>query len=100
MARKAADYITFNCDGVSEGFEITHKGYTIFVDYSARLSNDEMSGLGAAWACGIALGMYTRDVVDVYGARGIVESTMSADERAKKIAGWRHAVKSTIAYTA
>ena len=26
-------------------------------------SNDEMSGLGAAWACGIALGMYTRDVV-------------------------------------
>ena len=43
MARKAADYITFNCDGVSEGFEITHKGYTIFVDYSARLCNDEMS---------------------------------------------------------
>ena len=43
MARKAADYITFNCDGVSEGFEITHKGYTIYVDYSARLCNDEMS---------------------------------------------------------
>ena len=43
MARKAADYITFNCDGVSEGFEITHKGYTVFVDYSARLCNDEMS---------------------------------------------------------
>ena len=63
-------------------------------------SNDEMSGLGAAWACGIALGMYTRDVVDVYGARGIVEPAMPADERAKKIAGWRHAVKSTIAYTA
>ena len=43
MARKAADYITFNCDGVSEGFEITHKGYTVFVDYSARLCNDELS---------------------------------------------------------
>ena len=63
-------------------------------------SNDEMSGLGAAWACGIALGMYTRDVVDVYGARGIVEPAMPADERAKKIAGWRHAVDATIAYTA
>ena len=63
-------------------------------------SNDEMSGLGAAWACGIALGMCTRDVVDVYGARGIVGPVMPADERAKKIAGWRHAVKSTIAYTA
>ena len=59
-----------------------------------------MSGLGAGWACGIALGMYTRDVVDVYGARGIVEPAMSADERAKKIAGWRHAVDATIAYTA
>lgn len=63
-------------------------------------SNDEMSGLGAAWACGIALGMYARDVVDVYGARGIVESAMTADERAKKIAGWRHAVAATISYTA
>lgn len=63
-------------------------------------SNDEMSGLGAAWACGIALGMYTRDVVDVYGARGIVEPAMPADERAKKIASWRHAVDATIAYTA
>lgn len=46
-------------------------------------SNDEMSGLGAAWACGIALGMYTRDVVDVYGARDIVEPAMPADVRAK-----------------
>ena len=43
MARKAADYITFNCDGVSEGFEITHKGYTVFVDYTARLCNDELA---------------------------------------------------------
>ena len=63
-------------------------------------SNDEMSGLGAAWACGIALDMYTRDVVDVYGARGIVEPSMPADERAKKITGWRHAVAATISYTA
>ncbi|WP_288632852.1 hypothetical protein [uncultured Parabacteroides sp.] len=38
-----ADYITFNCDGVSEGFEITLKGYTVFVDYTARLCNDELA---------------------------------------------------------
>ena len=63
-------------------------------------SNDEMSGLGAAWACGIALGMYTRDVVNVYGARAVVEPQMPAEERAEKIAGWRHAVAATIAYTA
>ena len=43
MARKAADYITFNCDEISEGFEITHKGYTVFVDYTARLCNDELA---------------------------------------------------------
>ena len=29
MARKAADYITFHCDGLSRGFEITHKGYSL-----------------------------------------------------------------------
>lgn len=43
MARKAADYITFNCDEISEGFEITYKGYTVFVDYTARLCNDELA---------------------------------------------------------
>ena len=63
-------------------------------------SNDEMSGLGAAWTCGIALGMYTRDVVNVYGARGVVEPAMEAGLRFERIAGWRHAVEATIAYTA
>ena len=43
MARKAADYITFNRAGLSEGFEITLKGYTVFVDYTARLCNDELA---------------------------------------------------------
>ena len=33
IARKAADYITFHCDGLSRGFEITHKGY-IAVSYT------------------------------------------------------------------
>lgn len=63
-------------------------------------SNDEMSGLGAAWTCGIALGMYTRDVVSVYGARGVVEPAMEAGERQEHIDGWRHAVAATVAYTA
>ena len=35
MARKAADYITFNCDGVSEGFEITHKGCLLYTSDAA-----------------------------------------------------------------
>lgn len=41
MARKAADYITFHCDGISEGFEITHKGYIAFIDYEAKECSDE-----------------------------------------------------------
>ena len=43
MARKAADYITFHCDGLSRGFEITHKGYIAFINYEAKMCNDELS---------------------------------------------------------
>ena len=69
------------------------------IDAPVRIaSNDEMSGLGAAWTCGIALGLYTRDVVDTYGARGAVEPSMPAEKRREKIDGWRHAVRATMAY--
>lgn len=69
------------------------------IDAPVRIaSNDEMSGLGAAWTCGIALGLYTREVVDTYGARGVVEPSMPAEERREKIDGWRHAVRATMAY--
>lgn len=61
-------------------------------------SNDEMSGLGAAWTCGIALGMYSRDVVNVYGARGIVEPAMGPMGRQERIDGWHHAVETAVAY--
>ena len=58
-------------------------------------SNDEMSGLGAAWTCGIALA-YTWDVVDTDDARGVVEPSMPPS--VTKIDGWRHAVRATMAY--
>ena len=45
MARKAADYITFHCDGLSRGFEITHKGYIAFINYEAKMCNDERQDL-------------------------------------------------------
>lgn len=41
MASKAADHITFNCDGISCGFEITHKGYIALIDYESQLCNEE-----------------------------------------------------------
>lgn len=62
-------------------------------------SNDEMSGLGAAWTCGIALGMYGRDVVSVYGARGIVEPSINPDKRKERLCGWHHAIEAAIAYS-
>ena len=52
MARKAADYITFHCDGISEGFEITHKGYIAVIDYEAKECSDERQDLvlvAAVW---------------------------------------------------
>lgn len=69
------------------------------IDAPVRIaSNDEMSGLGAAWTCGIALGLYGREVVDTYGARGTVAPKMDEVDRGRRIAGWRHAVQTAIAY--
>lgn len=82
----------------------TRDGYLMrfesdLIDAPIRIaSNDEMSGLGAAWACGIALGMYTRDVVGVYGARAVVKPDIAPELRAERIAGWRRAVQAAIAY--
>lgn len=60
--------------------------------------NDEMSGLGAAWCCGIALGMYGPEVTSATPPRATWDSAMAAEERAEKVAGWHHAVEVAIAY--
>lgn len=61
-------------------------------------ANDEMSGLGAAWACGAALGLYDRDVCEVYGARDVVAPQMGEGERTERLAGWERAVAATKAF--
>lgn len=60
--------------------------------------NDEMSGLGAAWACGIALGLYPADVARRCEPRASWDVQMAATGRAERIAGWRRAVRATIAF--
>ena len=60
--------------------------------------NDEMSGLGAAWCAGIALGLYDREVTHATPPRATWDSRMTPDERAHRIAGWHHAVDAAIAY--
>lgn len=57
-----------------------------------------MSGLGAAWACGAALGLYGRDVCEVYGARDVVAPQMGEGERTERLAGWERAVAATKAF--
>ena len=60
--------------------------------------NDEMSGLGAAWAAGIALGLYPADVAHGCKPRASWDVQMAATDRAERIAGWRRAVRATIAF--
>ena len=49
FAKQIADYVTFNCDGESEGFEIIHNGYIAFVNYEAEyravLGGDSYCGM-------------------------------------------------------
>lgn len=62
--------------------------------------NDEMSGLGAAWTCGIALGMYPGDVARGCAPRASWAPEMVATDRAERIGGWRRAVRAAMAFSA
>lgn len=60
--------------------------------------NDEMSGLGAAWCAGIALGIYDDGVTGVTPPRASWTPGIAVEERERRIAGWHRAVQATIAY--
>lgn len=60
--------------------------------------NDEMSGLGAAWAAGIALGLYPADVARSVAPRAGWDAKMHENDRTARIKGWRRAVKAAIAF--
>jgi len=55
---------------------------------------EELSGIGAAYAAGIALGLYTEQVFD-RDARAYYRPEASADVVEKKYAGWKAAVERT-----
>lgn len=55
-------------------------------------SAEELSGIGAAYAAGIAVGMYKRDEVFAKMSRTKFEPLMDAQEREEKYAGWKAAV--------
>lgn len=59
-------------------------------------SAEELSGIGAAYAAGIAVGIYTRD--EVFAKMSRTKFTPSMDEAAReeKYAGWKHAVSQVL----
>jgi glycerol kinase len=59
---------------------------------------EEFSGLGAAYAAGIALGIYDKSDVFTRIERISFVPTMDAQTRAKKIDGWKSAVNMVMKY--
>lgn len=55
-------------------------------------SAEELSGIGVAYAAGIAVGMYNRDEVFAKMSRTKFDTQMSVEEREEKYAGWKRAV--------
>ncbi len=54
--------------------------------------SEELSGIGAAWAAGLSIGMYDESVFNVL-KRSSYAPEMAADARDKKYAGWLDAVR-------
>ena len=43
LAGLIREYVSANCNGVSEGFEIIHGGYVAFIDYRADTDGDSIT---------------------------------------------------------
>ena len=59
-------------------------------------SAEELSGIGAAYAAGIAVGLYVRDEVFAKMSRTKFEPAMDAETRNEKYEGWKHAVSQVL----
>ena len=59
-------------------------------------SAEELSGIGAAYAAGIAVGLYVRDEVFAKMIRTKFEPAMDAETRNEKYEGWKHAVSQVL----
>lgn len=59
-------------------------------------SAEELSGIGAAYAAGIAVGLYVRDEVFAKMSRTKFEPAMDAQTRDEKYEGWKHAVSQVL----
>lgn len=57
---------------------------------------EELSGIGAAYTAGIAMGIYDSDALFKKMQRIEYTSKMSAEQRKKKVAGWKAAVEKSL----
>ncbi len=59
-------------------------------------SSEELSGIGAAYAAGIAVGIYNKKEVFNKMTRTCFTPQMQSEERAQKYAGWKNAVEQVL----
>lgn len=59
-------------------------------------SSEELSGIGAAYAAGIAVGIYNKEEVLNKMTRTRFTSQMQSEERTQKYAGWKSAVEQVL----
>lgn len=62
-------------------------------------SAEELSGIGAAYAAGIAAGIYNREEVFAKMSRTRFEPKMEKEVREEKYAGWKHAVSQVLTHS-
>ena len=58
----------------------------------------ELSGMGAAYAAGMAVGLYDRETVYQHVRRRSYGQVMAPAERAERLASWKQAVRQALCH--
>lgn len=60
--------------------------------------HEELSGMGAAYMAGVAMGIYDYEALITQQKTTVFRPTMPQEERAERLAGWKHALKVVLCY--
>lgn len=60
--------------------------------------HEELSGIGAAYLAGLAMGIYDYDALMNRRITSVYKPIMSEDERKKRLSGWKHALEIVLKY--
>lgn len=64
----------------------------------AVAEHEEMSGIGSAYLCGLALGLYDEAMLEKQRKAYSYEPVMSEEERRERLDGWKHALETILPY--